>query len=85
MTSRNQLLTTAGVLACTLLITGVVEAHGGPYEVGMHLGTQGRTQIVTAASRSTGAADVWVTLRAFAQVSATTGSDLSPLVARLRV
>jgi hypothetical protein len=48
MTSEKQLLVTAGAVACALILSGVVEAHGGPHQVGAHIGLQLRAQLIHA-------------------------------------
>lgn len=52
MTSRNQLLTTAGVLACTLLITGVVGAHGGSHMIGASVGLTIRQNVLLVVAQN---------------------------------
>lgn len=49
MTNRNQLLATAGALACALLLSGAVEAQGGAHAVGAELGLHLRAQLFVVA------------------------------------
>ncbi|OLT09326.1 hypothetical protein BJF77_11095 [Kocuria sp. CNJ-770] len=51
-TNHRQLLTTAGVLACTLLITAVVGAHGGPHMIGASVGLTIRQHVLLVVAQA---------------------------------